>query len=94
MSKASTLPIDFDIHEQVGPDAGMVVTVPVTVAAEPLDIVFVDEPENNPKISAIEVRTAGPPPTDVPPLIIGDRQHVDVGGRIAHRAGHDDRARR
>jgi len=60
---------DFDIHEQVGHDTGLVVSFTTPVADDFLTITFVDEPEDNPKVNAIEVRVAGPPPTDVSPTI-------------------------
>ena len=60
---------NFDIHELVGANAGLVETfVSPVIADDSLTISFTHQVEN-PKVNAIEVRTAGPPPTDVPPTI-------------------------
>ncbi len=74
---------DYDVHELVGHDTGIVATlVSPVVADDTLTITFTHQVEN-PKVNAIEVRPTGPPPTDVPPTVgvIAD-QTVQIGGSL------------
>ena len=74
---------NYDVHELVGPDAGIVATfVSPVVADDTLTITFTHQVEN-PKVNAIEVRPTGPPPVDVPPTVgvLAD-QVVQVGGSL------------
>ena len=61
--------VDYDIHELVGANAGIVESFVTPVGDDFLTITFVDGPLDNVKVSAIEVSTAGPPPVDVPPTL-------------------------
>ena len=61
--------VDYDIYEQFGGLAGVVETISTPVVADDYLTITFSHVIENPKIGAIEVRTAGPPPVDVPPLI-------------------------
>ncbi len=79
---------DLDVHARVGHDAGLVITLTTPVIGDDfISLEFLHQTEN-PKVNAIEVRTAGPPPSDVPPTVTaiddqtvteGDDLTVDVG---------------
>ncbi len=62
---------DYDVHALVGHDAGVVATVTSPIVADDaLTITVLHGLIENPKVSALEVRPAGPiPPT--PPTVIG-----------------------
>ena len=76
--------IDYDIFDQVGGFAGIVETIATPIVADDFLTVTFSHGVQNPKVNAIEVRTVGSQPVDVPPVVDAiDDASTSVGASLA-----------